>query len=191
MARVSQALPAAGPNGRGYIGRVSPRYASVAVLLGLLVPAGVAAGATASDPPIASSRHLWATVNACDTAAHPNAIGVRGSMPGSGISAERMFMRFQVQYVSTVDNRWHNLLTGGDSGFVAVGSARYKARQAGHFFVFAPPAGRTYELRGVVTFEWRRRGEVVRRARERTSANHPSVADADPPRFSAATCRVG
>ncbi len=162
-----------------------------AVLAVLLAAPSTAFGATVTGHTIAQSRHLWATVNACDTLAHPDAIGVRGSMPGSGVAGERMFMRFQVQYRSAVDARWHHLLHGGDSGFVDVGSAHYKARQGGRFFVFAPPGGQIYVLRGVVTFEWRKRGEVVRRARESTTAGHPSVADADPDRFSAATCTVG
>ena len=42
---------------------------------------------------------------------------------------------------------------GGDSGFVKVGSAGFKTRQAGRLFVFAPPTGGSWQLRGVVTFE--------------------------------------
>ena len=43
------------------------------------------------------SRDLWATVNICDTAKHPDAIGIRASMPGTPKHA-RLAMRFRVQY---------------------------------------------------------------------------------------------
>jgi hypothetical protein len=137
------------------------------------------------------SRLLWATINVCDTLARGDTIGIRASMPGTGLRQERMFMRFQVQYLRRSDNRWHNIGRTGDSGFVAVGSARFRARQAGRNFVFRPPpAGGSWLLRGAVTFEWRRDGEVVRRARKRTTAGHATRMGADPPGFSAATCEI-
>ncbi len=137
------------------------------------------------------SRLLWATVNACDTPARPDTIGIRASMPGSGLRQERMFVRFQVQHLRRSDGRWHNIGPTGDSGFVAIGSARFRARQAGRYFVFrSPPAGGVWVLRGAVTFEWRRDGEVVRRARKRTRAGHPTRVGSDPPGFSAATCEI-
>ena len=49
---------------------------------------------------------------------------------------------------------------------------------------------RPHLLRGVVTFEWREDGEVVRRARKRTTANHPGTKGSDPVGFSAATCTI-
>lgn len=145
--------------------------------------------ATAAAAGVYASRHLWATINLCDTAAHPDQIGIRGSMPGSG-RRELMFMRFQVQFYRRSDGRWHNIPTGADSGFIRVGSARYKARQAGWTFTFAPPEGSSYVLRGVVTYEWRARGEVVRRARKRTERGHRSTAGSDPPGFSAGLCEI-
>ena len=51
------------------------------------------AGARTSD-----ERALWATVNVCDTIAHPNVIGIRGSMPGADNTREQMYMRFRVQF---------------------------------------------------------------------------------------------
>ena len=47
-------------------------------------------------------------------------------------------MRFRVQYFRPSDQLWHNIPKGGDSGFVTVGRAKFKARQAGRLFVFAP-----------------------------------------------------
>jgi hypothetical protein len=136
------------------------------------------------------SSRLWATVNVCDTIRHPDTIGIRGSMPGSKFRRARMFMRFQVQYFRASDQLWHNLSQGGDSGFVRVGRARYRARQAGQRFVFAPPSVGAWTMRGAVTFEWRLGRRVVRHVRLLTTAGHRSSADADPPGYSAATCVI-
>ena len=165
------------------------RPGPLAALVAVLACAVLAASAAARKRSIYHSPLLWATVNVCDTEDHADSIGIRGSMPGSGFARERMYMRFQAQYFRASDQHWHNL-PGGDSGFLAVGSARYRARQAGRVFVFAPPSGRTYLLRGAVTFEWRRGSRIVRRARKRTSAGHRSAAGADPPGYSAATCTI-
>jgi hypothetical protein len=142
-------------------------------------------------PSLFDSPLLWATVNVCDTQASPDTIGIRGSMPGSGVRGERMYMRFQVQYFSPSEKRWHNITQGADSGWVTVGSARYKARQAGWSFRFAAPTdGSTEMLRGAVTFEWRKGPVVVRHVRKRTSAGHASAAGADPAGYSAAVCEI-
>jgi hypothetical protein len=137
------------------------------------------------------SRHLWATVNICDTKRYPDTIGIRASMPGSGRTGERMFMRFRVQYLSAEDNRWRDFASarGTDSGWVSVGSARFKARQSGWTFPFEMEQGGRHELRGVVRFEWRRGRRVVRRAVRRTRAGH-RAAFADPRRYSAAACVI-
>jgi hypothetical protein len=157
----------------------------------LLAAAPATAGARAADS-IFHNKRLWATVNVCDTVGHPDSVGIRGSMPGSSDKAETMFMRFQVQYFSPIDSLWHNLGSAADSGFVEVGSARYRTRQSGRTFTITPPrAGAApYLLRGAVTFEWRENGEVVRHARKHTTAGHPNTAGADPVGFSAATCSI-
>jgi hypothetical protein len=41
-----------------------------------------------------------------------------------------------------------------------------------------------------VNYRWKRNGKVVRRARRVTELGHRSTAGADPPDFSAATCRI-
>ncbi|MCW2990919.1 MAG: hypothetical protein JWM73_1513 [Solirubrobacterales bacterium] len=155
--------------------------AAFAVALAL-APAAGAAGIV--------SRHLWATVNVCDTLKHPDTIGVRASMPGSPHPSEQMYMRFRVQYFRAADQLWHNITKGGDSGYLGVGPAKYKARQAGRLFVFAPPAGGSFQLRGKVYFQWRRKGKVVRSAAELTTAGHRSTAGSDPPGYSSDTCVV-
>jgi hypothetical protein len=154
-------------------------------------PAVDVAGARTADS-ILHSKRLWATVNVCDTVGHPDSLGIRGSMPGSGDRREEMFMRFQVQYFKPSDEQWHDLGQAGDSGWVDVGTARPTARQAGRTFTITPPRPGmpAYLLRGVVTFEWRENGIAVRHARKRTSANHPNTAGSDPPAASAATCSV-
>ena len=153
------------------------------------VPA-LSAAADQSASAAASSSLLWATVNVCDTAKHPDTIGIRGSMPGNGIRAQEMFMRFQLQYFATADKKWHNVGPSGDSGFISVGSAKFRRRQSGRNFTVQPPGAEPYRLRGAVTFEWRKGTEVVRRARQRTTAGRGDTAGADPKRFSAATCVV-
>ena len=146
-------------------------------------------------PAAASARSAWATVNVCDTAANPNTIGIRGSMPATIDArppASELFMRFQVQYQRT-DGTWRLLSAGGDSGFMDLGRARGRgARQAGHSFTVTPPqAGNVYTLRGLVTFEWRTKaGVVVRSVRKRTTSGHRSTAGADPAGFSAAECTI-
>ena len=150
----------------------------------LLVPS------TAHAETVDKSRHLWATVNICDTPGNPDTIGVRAQMPGSGKSNERMYMRFRVQFFSQVDQKWHNFLADGtQSGWVSVGSARYKARQSGWSFPFELEPGQEFELRGTVSFQWRRGTKVVRRAAKRTSSGH-KTALSDPEGYSAATCTL-
>lgn len=161
------------------------RHAAALALTAALALAPAAGGAGVK------SRHLWATVNVCDTIAHPDTIGVRASMPGSPDPKEQMFMRFRVQYFRSSDQLWHNIATGGDSGFIPVGPAKYKARQAGRLFVFAPPAGGSFQLRGKVTFQWRNKGgKVVRSAALPTSAGHRSTAGSDPDGYSSDTCVI-
>jgi hypothetical protein len=150
-----------------------------------------AAPAAAKRRSLISSPLLWATVNVCDTSGHPDTIGVRGSMPGSGRSGEQMYIRFRVQYFSRSEGRWHNITRGADSGWIAVGAARFKVRQAGWSFRFVPPAdGTSHLLRGVTGFEWRRGDKVINHAQERTTARHRSATGADPPGYSSSNCEI-
>jgi hypothetical protein len=134
------------------------------------------------------SRYLWATVNVCDTERWPDTIGIRGSMPGSEDGREAMWMRFQVQFLD--DGKWLDVPAGGDSGFVYVGPARIKAGQAGRSFRISPKKDEGVLLRGRVSFEWRLKGEVVRRATVRTRKGHRSSAGSDPPGYTASTCTI-
>jgi hypothetical protein len=166
---------------------ITPRRAASALVLAAVATPAAVAGAQRT---VGDSRHLWATVNVCDTQRWPDTIGIRGSMPGSADGRETMWMRFRVQFLSAADDRWHDVPEGGDSGFVYVGPARFAARQAGRSFRISAKSGERVLLRGKVTFEWRRGGEVVRRATRRTRRGHRSSAGADPPAYSAATCTI-
>lgn len=162
------------------------RFAPCLALVSLLVAPAVHAAPDQAPP----SRHLWATVNVCDTLKHPDTIGIRASMPGFGKRRERMFMRFRVHYFRASDQMWHNISKGGDSGFFGVGHGALKASQAGRLFVFAPSAGGSWHLRAKVYFEWRLGKKVVRRAAMTTTAGHRSTAGSDPPGYSSDTCVI-
>jgi len=147
-----------------------------------------AAFATASAPqPKPGALTLWATVDVCNTHAHPDMIGIRGSMPGTGDAAESMFMQFRIEYLR--DRVWTNIGRRGQSAFIAVGNAASRSRQAGIDFHIAPSARHHYLLRGVVTFQWRLRGRAVAATLRSTTAGHGSAA-ADPSGYSASVCSI-
>ena len=162
----------------------------------LVLPAALVAipSAAAAPPP----KDLWATVNICDTLAHPDRMGVRASMPGNG-TRERMFMRFHAQYYDGSTNKWFDVKGIAASGWLYAGSARFRVRQAGYTFSFmAPKSGSAFVLRGVVDFQWRavrrtrsgnRRVVVVRTLRANTKGGHPA-AGADPPGYSSGICEI-
>src|SRR5262245_47393421 len=68
---------------RRYRHCVSPLGATIGAVALLMSPAVDVAGARTADS-ILHSKRLWATVNVCDTVGHPDSLGIRGSMPGSG-----------------------------------------------------------------------------------------------------------
>lgn len=143
----------------------------------------------AARPPVESSDDLWATVNVCDSPAKPDRLGIRASMPALA-RRTTMWMRFRVQYLSEVDDKWHNVQKGGVSAWIRVGRGRTGVYEAGQDFAFPPPAGEKYLLRGAVTFRWKRRGKIVKTVRELTESGHTSTRGADPPGYSAATCEI-
>lgn len=150
----------------------------------VLLVGALAVPATAS----AAMPEVWATVNVCDTAKHPNAIGIRASMPGAKRKTVRLYMRFRVQWKDPTDGLWHNLIDQGDSGFISVGRPKDGARRQGGFlFPFEAPA-KPLRLRGRVDFEWRIGKRVVRADRALTEKGHRSGAGSDPKGYSAATC---
>ena len=164
--------------------------AASAILVAALPALGFAA--PSRDPARAArDAQPWATVNVCDTVGHPDGIGIRGSMPGTGDRRDELFMRIQVQF-RRPDGTWAGIGRAADSGFVDVGHGDARVRQAGRTFtVMPPPIGRpAFVLRGLVTFDWRRDGQVERRVRRLTAPGHPDTPGADPADFSAATCSI-
>jgi len=120
-----------------------------------------------------AGRAFWATVNICDTANSPNALGVRTSVPGNG-SDERIFARYTAQWWSGAKQRWLTVAGSGVTDWVLLGSADMSSRQAGWTFRFVqPPAGTTYVMRGIVELQWRdkdaRKARRQRRRRARRS----------------------
>ncbi len=134
---------------------------------------------------------VWATVNVCDTVGHPDGMGVRGAMPGTGDRRDELFMRFELQF-RRADGTWRDVARGGDSGFIDVGNGGARVRQAGRTFTLSPPGSgqSAYVLRGLVTYEWRRADTVSRRARRVTTGGHDDTPGADPSNFSAPTCSI-
>jgi hypothetical protein len=164
---------------------------SPAVLLAALVT--LAGGAPArADVSAERAARPWATVNVCDTAGHPDGIGVRGSMPGTGDRRDALSMRIELQYLRRSDGHWVRGGRAGDSGTLDVGHGDARVRQAGRTFTIAPPdAGRpAHLLRALVMFEWRRDGTLLRRARRVTRGGHADTPGADPSGHSAATCAI-
>ena len=154
---------------------------TIACALGLLGLTAPGAGA--------ATKHLWSTVNICDSANHPDDVGVAARMPG-GAKGYRMYMRFYVQYLDGED--WRFVKTGGRSPWVYAGSDKFSWIERGWTFSFQPPpAGTSYQFRGFVRFEWRRgKTKVVKRTHRYTSAGHPGTSNADPKDYSARKCKM-
>jgi hypothetical protein len=170
---------------------IARRAAAAGAAAGLLaapLSIALAAGAAARAHARKAAGELWATVDLCNTARHPNAIGIRGSMPGNGRARDTMYMRFLVQSLDPTTGKWSYIGRSADSGFVRVGSAAL-TRQAGRSFEFKPTAT-TFTLRGMVEFQWHHAGRTTRSVYLPTSAGHKSLAGAEPAGFSAATCAL-
>lgn len=140
----------------------------------------------------AATKNLWATVNVCDTAGAPNAIGIRANMPGNG-TRQRMYMRFEAQWYSLSRARF--VPSGSSSRWIGVGSARRRSAQEGYSFQFdRPPLGAQFVMRGRVDYQWRarRRGRwvVVRRATRTTRGGRSGVLGGDPAGRSDSLCVI-
>src|SRR4029079_1609576 len=104
----------------------------------------------------------WATVNVCDTTGHPDGIGIRGAMPGTGDRDAEWCMRWQCQFCRRADGSWRGFGRGANSGFLDVGHGAARVRQAGQTFTLSPPAAGqpAFLPRGPVTFPWRPDGQA-------------------------------
>jgi hypothetical protein len=176
--------------------RADALAALVVLALVCAVPAAASSAAETAPKPRTSSRallkshELWATIDVCNPKDQPNTVGIRGSMPGDGRSSDRMYMSFRLQYLNS-SGVWVDLAGASTPSFVAVGAGG-AAREGGRSFQLVPPAGKpASQMRGVVVFQWRHGKAVLVRTSRATSAGHKSVAGADPPGFSAASCLIG
>jgi hypothetical protein len=166
----------------------------------VLLPAGAAVAAT--PPPrsggeaalmraLLHSRELWATIDVCSPSDQPNYVGVRGSMPGDRHVHDKMYMRFRLQYMNPAAKHWVDLASARSPSFVFVGAGS-GVRQGGRSFQLVPRPGKpAVNMRGVVEYQWRRGRTIVQSTSRPTSAGHRSLAGADPPNFSSATCLIG
>jgi hypothetical protein len=103
-----------------------------------------------------------------------------------------MYMRFRVQFLDRRSGHWVDVAHNADSGYRQVGSADFGPLQDGRSFAFVPVKGAApFTMRGLVDFQWRRGATVVHSAQRRTTAPHRSLAGADPPGYTAATCKLG
>lgn len=172
--------------------------AAIALLCAVAIPASALArpGKTGehhkvSDNP-ASSAELWATVDICNAPDEPDTIGIRGSMPAGPDPKAQMYMKFQVQYLVGTTNTWTDLTPGGSSSWQKVGQAT-SSRQSGQTFHFVPTLTgeeAAFTVRGEVSFQWRKNGEAFLTLTKTTTSGHKSLAGADPPGFSSATCAI-
>ena len=164
--------------------------AGLAALAIALPSSGSGPASQASGAPVvqaAAVKYLWSTINICDTTKHPDQVGIRARMPGNG-KPDRLRMRFFVQYMR--DGSWVPVKKGGMSDWFRVGSGLYKYQEFGWTFRFTGiQPGDHYTMRGLVKYQWRRHGEIVRSAHTYTSAHHPTQFG-DPPRYSKATCGI-
>jgi hypothetical protein len=160
----------------------------IAALAALAATAAVAGGAFAGaqDQRLVAAgavKYQWSTVNICDTAKHPDQLGIRARMPGNG-TRQTMRMRFFAQYLKK--GSWLDMKNGMSPWRVA-GSADFTWQELGWTFSIDLAPGDGYPMRGLVKFQWRRHGRTVRSAHAYTSAHHPTGAG-DPANYSAATC---
>jgi hypothetical protein len=160
-----------------------------------LVAAGPAAAASADVGPgriaravrsAERSHSLWATVNICDTRKYRNDIGVRGQMPSLGFSA-RLYMVVQVNYWSSKQHRFLPIQSNLATTRLSLGSSANGLEQDGAVFPFSAHTGL---LNATFSFIWTRGGKVIGQTVRRTTAGHRDADHGNPPRYSAAQCRI-
>ena len=135
------------------------------------------------------SRELWATIDVCNSPKQPNTVGVRGSMPGDGKPADKLYMNFTLEYLDAV-NQWAALPSSG-SGWVLVGAGSSPSRQSGWSFTLKPPSSRGhFVLRGMVSFRWIRAGHQFAHTILPTTGGRHALVGSEPEGFSAARCAL-
>ncbi len=174
------------------LGRLAPVLVALAAVglaaSGALAATGTQHPATPTVQALLRSRELWATIDVCNAPDQPDTVGIRGSMPGDGKAADKMYMNFSLEYVDAV-NQWAPL-PSSDSGWVLVGSGS-GARQGGWSFTLKPPHSRgKFTLRGTVAFRWMRSAHMFAHTTLQTTGGRHVLAGADPAGFSVARCAL-
>lgn len=178
--------------------RLRKLVAAVALLLAALLAAATVApgaGAAANKTPSRAqiraairraerSGDLWATVNICNTARYPNAVGIRGQMPTLGFRAQ-LRMVFGIDYWSYAKHAFVPL--PHVSNTLTLGRAGTRVHQAGVMFTFSPHAGL---LRGRVRYEWRLGKRLIGHVTRLTRNGHSSADYGDPKGFSSWKCDI-
>jgi len=134
------------------------------------------------------SRELWATIDVCNSPKQPNTVGIRGSMPGDGKPADKMYMSFALEYLNAA-NQWAPL-TSSSSGWVLIGDGS-GARQGGRSFTIKPSHARPkLVLRGMVSFRWMRANRQFAHTTRPTTGGRQALVGAEPAGYSAARCNL-
>ncbi len=161
--------------------------AAVLVAAGSATASGVGPGKIARAVGSAErSRSLWATVNICDAGKYRNDLGVRGQMPTLGF-ASSLFMVVQVNFWSKGRHRFLPIQSNLASTRLSLGNNADGLQQDGAVFPFSAHTGL---LNATFTFIWTRGGKVIGQTVRRTTAGHTDAAHGNPPRYSAAQCRI-
>jgi hypothetical protein len=169
----------------------------IGALLALAVAAVVTTGALAgSESPTLQTasavKDQWSTINICDTAKHPDQLGIRARMPALDRPV-KMKMRFFVQYLRK--GAWVALPSadGGTtmSEWLVAGYGKHTWEELGDTFrITKLKPGDTYLMRGLVKFQWRRHGKVIKTAHAYTAGHHSRGDYGDPKGYTAATCSM-
>ena len=146
--------------------RVAALVAAVLALLGVAGPARAEAQVR---------RAPWATINACDPAGTPGAVGVRASVPNRADAAQ--WLRIRVQFFDNGRRAWRVVRTGGDTGFRRLSSGGGRFFGGTTFTITPPAAGSSLMLRGLVDIQWRRGRRVISRAQVITHGGHADPGD--------------
>jgi hypothetical protein len=165
--------------------------ASLPAAAGAATVAPGSSGETTLLKALLRSRELWATIDVCNPSDQPDYVGIRGSMPGDKRAHDKMYMSFRLQYMEAKSKRWVDLASAKSPAYVYVGPGS-TVRQGGRSFQLVPRDGKpSVTLRGVVSYQWRRGKTIVQSVSRPTTAEHKSLAGADPSGFSAASCLIG
>jgi hypothetical protein len=172
---------------------VPPRIILILVLCAVAGSScSLAAASTTSSPSAAKIRAdvaraerssgLWATINICNTKAHPDTVGIRGQIPPLGFQ-NQMQMQIELEYYSVKTGAFEPLSAASASA----GTSATRLTQEGVNFQVKPPA----VLDGRITFSWTLNHKLLAKTTRTTRAGVTGVRDGKGASSSAAECRIG